>query len=80
LSGNDNRGATVLLQYREDVLKEVELLVACACPEIVAVDDKRLSIFFAGVVDDGDATSDLEPCRPHSAKNSLTRISREKPV
>jgi hypothetical protein len=39
LSGTTNRGAAVLLQYRENVLKEGELFVARACPEIVAMND-----------------------------------------
>ena len=34
---NDYRGAAVLLQYREDVLQEVELFVTRARPEIVAM-------------------------------------------
>jgi len=40
--------APVLLKDGEDVLKEIELLVACACPEIIAVDDERFFGRFAG--------------------------------
>ena len=53
--GHDDRGAAVLLQDREDVLEEVELLVARGRPEIVAMHDERLFLFVAGFVDDGDA-------------------------
>ena len=45
----------MLLQDGEDVLEEVELFVARARPEIVAMDDERLFLFVAGFVDDGDA-------------------------
>ena len=38
--GDNDRSATVLLQNGEDVLKEVELLVAGARPEIVAMHDE----------------------------------------
>ena len=37
---NNNRGAAVLLQDREDMLEEIELLVAGARPEIVAMHDE----------------------------------------
>jgi hypothetical protein len=37
------------------MLKEVELFVAGARPEIVAMNDERLFFFVAGFVDDGDA-------------------------
>ena len=36
--GNNNRSATVLLQYGEDVLEEVELFVAGTGPEIIAME------------------------------------------
>jgi hypothetical protein len=39
--GQDHRGAAVLLEDGEDVLEEVELLVAGAGPEVVAHDDER---------------------------------------
>ena len=45
----------MLLQDGEDVLKEVELFVACARPEIVAMNNKRLFLFVASFVDDRDA-------------------------
>jgi hypothetical protein len=38
--GNNNHSTSVLLQDGEDVLEEVELLVACARPEIVAMHDE----------------------------------------
>lgn len=53
--GNNDSGAAVLLQDGEDVLKEVELFVARAGPEIVAMHDKRLFLFVAGFVNDSDA-------------------------
>ena len=37
---NNNRGAAVLLQDREDMLEEIALLVAGARPEIVAMHDE----------------------------------------
>ena len=33
----------VLLQNREDVLQEVQLLVAGRCPEVVAIDGQRFA-------------------------------------
>jgi hypothetical protein len=45
----------VLLQNGDDVLEEVELFVAGARPEIVAMNDERLFFFVARFVDDGDA-------------------------
>jgi len=45
----------VLFEDGEDVLQEVELLVAGRRPEIVAVDDQRFALLVAGVVDDSDA-------------------------
>jgi hypothetical protein len=48
-------GAAVLLEDGEDVLEEVELLVARAGPEVVAVDDERFLGLLARGVDDGDA-------------------------
>jgi hypothetical protein len=45
----------VLLQDSKDMLKKVELFVARAGPEIVAMHDERLFLFVAGFVDDGDA-------------------------
>ena len=50
-----DRGAAVLLEDGEDVLEEVELLVARARPEVVAVDDERFLRVLARLVDDGDA-------------------------
>ena len=47
--------SAVLLQDREDMLEKIELLVARARPEIVAMNDERLFLFVAGFVDDGDA-------------------------
>jgi hypothetical protein len=38
----------VLLQDGEDVLEKVELFIARAGPEIVAMNDKRLFFFVAG--------------------------------
>jgi len=52
---NNDRGAAVLLQDGEDVLKEVKLFVARAPPGIIAMNDERLFLFVAGFVDDGDA-------------------------
>jgi hypothetical protein len=46
----------VLLQDGENMLKEVELLVAGARPEIVAVHDERLFLFVASFVHDHDVT------------------------
>jgi hypothetical protein len=37
----------VLLEDGEDVLEEVELLVAGAGPEIIAMNDERLFLFVA---------------------------------
>ena len=45
----------MLLQDGEDVLEKVQLFVARARPEIVAMHDERLFLFVAGFVDDGDA-------------------------
>src|SRR5947208_14637899 len=45
----------MLLQDGEDVLEEVELFVARAGPEIVAMNNERLFLFVARFVDDGDA-------------------------
>src|SRR2546430_16336111 len=53
--GHNDRGAAMLLQDGEDVLEEVELFVARARPEIVAMHDERLFLFVAGFVDDRDA-------------------------
>ena len=50
-----HRRAAVLLEDGEDVLEEIELLVARARPEIVAVDDERFLGGLARFVDDGDA-------------------------
>ena len=50
-----DRRAAVLLEDGEDVLEEIELLVARARPEIVAVDDERFLGRLARLVDDGDA-------------------------
>jgi len=50
-----HRRATVLLEDGEDVLEEIELLVARARPEIVAVNDQRFLGRFARLVDDGYA-------------------------
>ena len=43
----------MLLENGEDVLEEIELLVACARPEIIAVDDERFLGRLARFVDDG---------------------------
>src|SRR5256886_9359338 len=53
--GNDDRNATVLFQDGEYVLEKVELFVARARPEIVAMNDERLFLFVAGFIDDRDA-------------------------
>ena len=53
--GNNDGGAVVLLQNREDVLEKVELFVARTRPEVVAMNDKRLFLFVARFVDDGNA-------------------------
>jgi hypothetical protein len=45
----------VLLEDGEDVLEEIELLVAGARPEIVAIDDERFLGRLASLVDDGHA-------------------------
>ena len=50
-----HRRAAVLLEDGEDVLEEIELLVARARPEIVAVDDERFLGRLARLVDDGHA-------------------------
>jgi hypothetical protein len=55
LSGITIAARAVLLQNGEDVLEEVELLVARACPEIVAMNDQRLFLFVAGLINNGDA-------------------------
>src|SRR6266852_3299115 len=47
--------AAMLLQDGEDMLEEVELLVARAGPEIVAVNNERFPGRVARFVDDGDA-------------------------
>jgi hypothetical protein len=39
----------------QDALEEVQLFVARACPEIVAMYNEGLFLFVAGFVDDGDA-------------------------
>ena len=43
--GQHHRRAAVLLEDREDVLEEVELLVAGRGPEVVAVDGERFAWF-----------------------------------
>jgi hypothetical protein len=53
--GNNDRGASVLLQNGKDMLEEVELFVARARPEIVAMHDERLFLFVAGFINDGGA-------------------------
>ena len=45
----------MLLEDGEDVLEEIELLVARARPEIVAIDDERFLRRLARLVDDGHA-------------------------
>ena len=50
-----HRRASVLLEDGEDVMEEIELLVAGACLEIVAVDDERFLRRLARLVDDGHA-------------------------
>ena len=50
-----DRGAAMLLEDREDVLEEVELLVAGRRPEIVAVDRQAFLLRLACLVDDGHA-------------------------
>ena len=45
----------MLLEDGEDVLEEIELLVARARPEIVAIDDERFLGRLARLVDDGHA-------------------------
>jgi len=45
----------VLLQDREDVLEEVELLVAGRRLEIIAIDDQTFLLLIPGIVDDGQA-------------------------
>ena len=45
----------MLLQDGEDVLKEVELFVARARPEIVAMNDERWFLFVTRFVDDRHA-------------------------
>jgi hypothetical protein len=52
--GKNDRGVAVLLQDGEDVLKEVELFVARARPEIVAMNDERLFLFVVSFVHDRD--------------------------
>ena len=53
--GHDHGGAAVLLEDREDVLEEVELLVRGRGPEVVAVDHQRFLRGVALLVHDGDA-------------------------
>ena len=50
-----HRRAAVLLEDGENVLEKIELLVARARPEIVAVDDERFLGRLARLVDDGHA-------------------------
>lgn len=50
-----HRRAAVLLEDGEDMLEEVELLVARARPEVVAIEGERLLRRLARLVDDGDA-------------------------
>ena len=45
----------MLLQNGKDVLEEIELFVARARPEVVAMHDERLLLFVAGLVDNSDA-------------------------
>ena len=54
-----DRGAAVLLEEGEDVLEEVELIVARARPEVVAVDDERFFRCLARSIDYGDAVRKL---------------------
>ena len=53
--GQDDGGVAVLLQDSENVLEEVELLVAGGGPEVVAVDGERFLGLLAVGADDGDA-------------------------
>ena len=48
-------GAAMLLEDREDVLEEVELLVACAGPEVVTVDREGVLRLLSVSPDDCDA-------------------------
>jgi hypothetical protein len=52
---DNDRGAAVLLQNGKDVLEKVELFVSRARPEIVAMNDERLFLFFPRFVYDCDA-------------------------
>ena len=47
--------SAVLLQDREDMLEKIELLVARARPEIVAMNDERWFLFVTRFVDDRHA-------------------------
>jgi len=62
-----HRRATVLLEYGEDMLEKIELLVAGGCPEIIAVDDERFLGRLAGLVDDGNAAffAERRICEDH---------------
>jgi hypothetical protein len=51
----------VLLQNSEDMLQEVELFVARARPEIVAMNDERLFLFVADFICDRGAALVSEP-------------------
>src|SRR5262245_21855751 len=55
LSGTTIAARAVLLQDGEDVLEEIELIVAGARPKIVGMHDERLFLFVAGFVHDRDA-------------------------
>jgi hypothetical protein len=46
----------MLLENGEDVLEEVELLVACRSPEIVAMNNERLLLLVTGFVHYSDTT------------------------
>ena len=52
---HDDRGPAVLLQDRENVLEEIELLVAGRRPEVVAVDRQAFLLRLALLIDDGHA-------------------------
>src|ERR1041384_3986876 len=45
----------MLLENGEDMLEEIELLIACARPEIIPIDDERLLRLFTRLVNDRDA-------------------------
>ena len=53
--GNDDSSAAIHFQEADDVLHEVDLLVAGGGPEIVAIDDQRFPALLAFFIDDGDA-------------------------